>query len=464
MEKIIRESAGRLQTIYDRAPYGVQNLLVSMRGWFLTRTRYSTRTAELLSELRKHETWTYAEMLRYQIIALQRVIDHARHWVPYYQNYPDLTLRSSDDHRQLPVLRREVIREHNNAFISRAVPWNQRVRVTTTGTTGTSLPVYYSSEVAANFWTFRMRQQGWLGLQSRLPRLTLYGSRIIPPARKCPPFWVYNRPERQTLMSIYHLSPATAPDYISCLRRHEGGILEGFASVLGVLAGLMLQRKEVVPMRAVFSEAEPLYPYLRAQIEEAFQTHVYNTYGMTEYCGLIQECECHEMHLIPDYGFLEILDEDDSPVPAGKEGYFVWTGFMNDTMPLIRYRIGDRGCWGDQSSPCECGRIFPRVMATITRTSDLLYSPDGRIFSPRALNQLLKLAPSFRFCQFVQVAANELVVRAVPGQANRPEQLQGLCRELEKLLGGSMRVTAHTCDEPIMRAGGKIPLIVRQAM
>ena len=184
---------------------------------------------------------------------------------------------------------------------------------------------------------------------------------------------------------------------------------------------------------------------------------------MTEFCGLIQECEHYTMHLIPDYGFLEILDEEDNPVPPGKEGYFVWTSFVNDTMPLIRYRIGDRGCWLEEDGPpCKCGRVFPRVTPTITRTSDMLHCPDGRIYSPRALNQLLKLAPSFRFCQFVQVTADQLVVRAVSGQENRPEQLEGLRRELEKIVGKTMHVSAQTCDEPIMRAGGKIPLIVQQ--
>ena len=142
-------------------------------------------------------------------------------------------------------------------------------------------------------------------------------------------------------------------------------------------------------MRAVFTDGEPLYPFLRTKIEQAFQARVYDTYGNTELCGLIQECEYNQMHLIPEFGYLEILDEDNQPVPAGKEGYFVWTALINDVMPLIRYRIGDRGCWQD-SGPCACGRVFPTVIPTITRDSDLLRCPDGRILSPRTVNQLLK--------------------------------------------------------------------------
>jgi phenylacetate-CoA ligase len=463
MEKLIRNSAGRLQTVYDHAPYPVQNMMVSMRGWFLARIRYSKETAALLRELRTHEAWTAEQMLQYQLDAVQRTLDNARRWTPYYRGYPDVKIRDLEDLGKLPVLKRDMVREQNNELLSKAVPWRKRVRVTTTGTTGTSLSVYYSPEVSGKVWTYRMRQRAWLGLKPRTPRITLFGSRVIPPERKLPPFWVHNRPECQTLMSIFHLSAETVGDYVKYLQQHEGAVLEGFASVLGILAGFMLERGESVQMRAVFSDAEPLHPFLRTKIEAAFQTHVYDTYTMTEFCGLIQECEHYAMHLIPDYGFLEILDAEDNPVPPGKEGYFVWTGFVNDTMPLIRYRIGDRGCWLEENGQlCKCGRVFPRVIPTITRTSDMLYCRDGRIYSPRALNQVLKLAPSFRFCQFVQVAPDQLVVRAVSGMENRPDQLESLRRELEKIVGKSMQVSAQTCDAPIMRAGGKIPLIVQQ--
>ncbi len=464
MEKLIRGSAGRLQAVYDRAPYPVKNSIVSMRGWLLTRIRYTKDTTALLHELHTHDAWTAEQMLQYQLSALQRTLDYARHSTPYYRSYPDIKICSLEDLRNLPVLTREVVREQNSDLLSEAVPWRKRVRVTTTGTTGANLPVYYSPEVSARVWTHRMRHRQWLGLKPRTPRITLFGSRVIPPERKTPPFWVYNRPECQILMSIYHLSPETVGDYVEFLRQHEGGVLEGFASVLGILAAFMLERGESVRMRAVFSDAEPLHSFLRTKIENAFQAHVYDTYTMTEYCGLIQECEYYTMHLVPDYGFLEILDEDNNPVPSGKEGYFVWTGFVNDTMPLIRYRIGDRGCWLEEDGQsCKCGRVFRRVTPTITRTSDLLFCPDGRVYSPRALNQLLKLAPSFRFCQFVQVATDLLVVRAVSGQQDRPEQLEGLRRELERMVGKAMKVTAQICDEPIMRTGGKIPLIVQQA-
>ena len=165
MEKLIRNSAGRLQTVYDHAPYPVQSMMVSMRGWFLTRIRYSKETAALLRELRTHEVWTAEQMLQYQLDAVQHTLDNARRWTPYYRGYPDVKIRDLGDLRKLPVLNREMVREQKNQLLSKAVPWRKRVRVTTTGTTGASLPVYYSPEVSAKVWTYRMRQRAWLRMR-----------------------------------------------------------------------------------------------------------------------------------------------------------------------------------------------------------------------------------------------------------------------------------------------------------
>jgi phenylacetate-CoA ligase len=212
-------------------------------------------------------------------------------------------------------------------------------------------------------------------------------------------------------------------------------------------------------MRAVFTTGEPLYPAARAKIEQAFQTRAWDSYGMTELCGLVQQCEAGEMHLAPEYGYLEILDDQHQPVAPGEEGHFVWTGFLNRAMPLIRYRVGDRGRW-QSVAKCACGRSFPRVVPTITRESDVLRAPDGRLFSPRALNQMLKQTGALRCCQFVHDEPRRVVVRGVGSGRQADAELMLVRARLQEMLGSCATVTAELCAAPISRAGGKIPLIV----
>jgi len=461
IEPLLRASLPHLQEVYDRFPARARDLLTSVRGLSLSRIRYAPDTLTFLRALHRDECWSIKQVKAFQMAALQAALDHASATVPFYEDYPHLEIRSPADLRKLPLLRRETVRQRPGWFLSHSIPkWN-RIHAGTTGTTGANLQVVYTEELARANWAFQLRQWAWAGVAPREPRVTLFGARVVPPSRTKPPYWTHNISERQILMSIFHLSENTAPAYLDFLRTQSGKVLEGFPSVLSILADFVLQREEQIPMRVVFTSGEPLYPPLRSKIEEAFQSRIFDSYGMTEYCGLIQECEYGLMHLAPEYGFLEILDEHDEPVAPGEEGYFVWTGFVNRAMPLIRYRIGDRGLW--QNEPCECGRAFPVVVPTITRESDILRCPDGRLFSPRALNQLLKQADSLRFCQFVHDRPSRVVVRAVPGNSDPNGSATRIREGLARLLGPSMQVMVEFASEPLTRAGGKIPLIINQA-
>jgi len=460
-EPFIRANFMRFQGIYDRSPSSARNLLTSARGWFLARIRYSPKSRQFLSELRAHENWNREEIDEFQLRALRNIIDHARETVPYYKGYPQIHIACLQDLRLFPLLTREEFRLNQNAFLSETTPPRLRIRAGTTGTTGANLKVAYTEELARENWAFLLRQWAWAEIEEREPRVTFFGARIVPMKRTKPPYWTLNRPERQTLASIFHLSDRTAPDYLDFLEQHRGQVLEGFPSVLGMLADFALHSGRTIRMRVVFTSGEPLYPDVRAKIEQAFHARVYDSYGMTEYCGQIQECERGQMHLIPEYGFLEILDENNVPARPDEEGYFVWTGFLNRAMPLIRYRIGDRGRW--LAGPhCACGRAFQRVLPTITRESDILHAIDGRLFSPRALNQLLKESNSLRFCQFVHDRPGRVVVRAVASNGNAVADMMQIRARLQELLGQKMNVTAELATAPLMRPGGKIPLIVNQ--
>jgi phenylacetate-CoA ligase len=460
-ESAFRANSARLQRVYDVMPYPLQNFLTSTRGLFLARNRYSQDGDAYLRKLRSHESWSDDQIAEYQRERLALLVEHARKNVPYYRDYPAGPFRDAHDLRNYPVLTRETVRSNAQRFVSRLVNDRECIRVGTTGTTGASLQVCYTENVARRNWAFHMRRWAWAGVQPRTPRITFFGSRVIPADRKQPPFWTHNFSERQTLASIFHLSESNAPEYIKFLRENSGKVLEGFPSVLSILADFIYKTDRPIPMRMVFTDGEPLYPHLRETIEQAFATRVSDLYGNTELCGLIHECEAGRMHAAPDYAFLEILDEQNQPVEIGQEGYLVWTGFINDTMPLIRYRIGDRGCREDRAT-CACGRAFPLVVPTITRDSDQLRCPDGRIFSPRALNQALKGSRGLRFCQIVQEQPGHVVIRGVASDAPLAfEDVMTIRANLQTILGSQISVSAMMADAPIIRAGGKIPLIIQ---
>lgn len=462
LEPLVRANISRWQSVYDVFPSPARSLLASARGWLLTQIRYAPATFTFLEQLRVHEHWSAEEIAEHQRQALRDIVEHARRSAPHYADYPPIAIRHPEDLQPLPILARETVRQNHEQFLSADTPARLRIRAGTTGTTGGNLKVAYTAEMARANWACLLRQWAWAGVEALEPRVTLFGARIVPVGRREPPYWTHNLPEHQILLSIFHLSEETADDYLAVLRKHGGRVLEGFPSVLGILADFALSRGASIPMRVVFTSGEPLYPATREKLEAAFQCQVFDSYGMTEYCGLIQQCAHGQMHLIPEFGCLEILDESGQPVVEGEEGYFVWTGFLNRAMPLIRYRIGDRGRWL-RGSDCPCGLKFPMVIPTITRESEILRCADGRLFSPRALNQLLKDATSLRYCQFIHDRPERVIVRAVSGNGNACEEMMRIRTRLQSVLGPAMRVTAEIASVPLVLPGGKIPLIIDHA-
>jgi phenylacetate-CoA ligase len=85
-----------------------------------------------------------------------------------------------------------------------------------------------------------------------------------------------------------------------------------------------------------------------------------------------------DLHLWPDAGIVEVVEEGRA-VPPGIEGDLVCTGLTNAAMPLIRYRIGDRGVLDASDQPCPCGRTLPVLSRISGRSSDLLLARDGRV-------------------------------------------------------------------------------------
>ncbi len=90
-------------------------------------------------------------------------------------------------------------------------------------------------------------------------------------------------------------------------------------------------------------------------VEKIFNTKVFSFYGHSERLVIAGECEYStEYHVEPLYGYCEIIDEQGA---ASQFGEIVATGFLNNDMPLIRYKTGDMASWS-QTPTCKCGRCY----------------------------------------------------------------------------------------------------------
>lgn len=92
--------------------------------------------------------------------------------------------------------------------------------------------------------------------------------------------------------------------------------------------------------------AEPWTDALRHSVEEAFDMHAVDIYGLSEIMGPGVANECVEtkdgLHIWEDHFFPEIIDpQTGEPVEDGEMGELVFTTLTKEGLPMIRYRTRD---------------------------------------------------------------------------------------------------------------------------
>ena len=96
---------------------------------------------------------------------------------------------------------------------------------------------------------------------------------------------------------------------------------------------------------------------------------LYATYSSTEMGATFSECEygCGG-HVHPELIIVEIIGDDNMPVPDGEPGEIVVTTLGVEGMPLLRFRTGDIAA--KVVDRCACGRYSYRLTPI-----DRLYVP-----------------------------------------------------------------------------------------
>ena len=253
-------------------------------------------------------------------------------------------------------------------------------------------------------------------------------------------------------MSSYHLAPDLIPYYFDALKHYRISYVLGYPSSLYAIAheALQTERKDLQMIVAI-TNAEPVFDYQRWAIAEAFQCPVRETYGMAEIVAGASECPAGKLHLWPEVGWVEVF-ESAQPINSDAPGDLVCTGLLNADMPLIRYRIGDRGVLPTVNEACSCGRTLPMLAAIEGRTDDLLYTSDGRRIG--RLDPVFKTQLPVREAQIIQEALDKIRVRYVPTADFTSAIACSIVQRLQERLG-PVEVLLERVDEVPRERNGK---------
>jgi phenylacetate-CoA ligase len=178
--------------------------------------------------------------------------------------------------------------------------------------------------------------------------------------------------------SIFDLSDAVLEIFLKKFETATFDYINGYTSSI-VLFAKFLQQKNIIlknicpTLKVCVVTSEMLFDEDKILLEKQFGVPVVNEYGASELDLIAFQNPNGEWQVNSETLFVEILDENNTVLPYGKEGRIVITSLFNKAHPFIRYDIGDIGILDEKSTSKK-----PILKKLIGRTNDIAILPSGK--------------------------------------------------------------------------------------
>jgi phenylacetate-CoA ligase len=355
--------------------------------WPLVQKIKRENASNALIRLSKSQWMSRDELLDRQWKLIRKTINDAARDVPYYQGIlKDIEWDfgnkkfSYRDFLKIPKLEKETLRDHISEIIN---PYysGRITKGSTSGSTGTSLSLFYSSEHESYSEACRWRAKKWWGIEPGSPHVSIWG-RPYSGHRDRLSQYVKSYLMNNLLFSAFDLNEEALENIWKKICRFKPAIIYGYPSAIYPLSVYIKEKKKPVDrlnLKVIMTTAESITTHQRNFIGEVFKCKTANEYGCSETGGFVYECPEGNWHISTELTFIEFLDPDGKPLPPESKGEIFVTHLRNHYMPLIRYRLGDFGA--SLAGACSCGRQLPLMKVSVGQESDIFNLSNGKKYS-----------------------------------------------------------------------------------
>jgi len=411
-----------------------------------------------IAELKRWRTiqWLSADALvDLQKQNLGNVLRFAIGSIPYYARLDiDLTGNPYHDLARFPVVGKLDLKADPDAFV-----YGDRSRLIcskSSGSSGVQGAVYMTRRERSRFQAIQTLLWEWAGFRLGAK----YFQRGVSTERG-----VVKRVKdlllRTTYVSAFQLDEKDAKRWLRHLQEHPHRFMGGYASSLYVFARLARELGvDDVSFEAAMSWGDKLFAHYKEAIERQFGCRVFDTYGCTEGIMIAGQCEHGAYHVMTPHVHVELLDDENRPVPTGHIGRVVVTRLDNFSMPLIRYKLGDLAEAADESTPCKCGRKFPILKRVIGRETDVVKTPSGKHLIVHFFTGIMEHFAEIKQFQVIQRTQARIEIDYIPDAGFHPEVLVKVRQVMHERAGEPFPITFREVSNIPPAPSGK-PEIVK---
>lgn len=340
-----------------------------------------------MRQFRPRDHWTRQQLEAHQADALRNLREYTYAHSPFYQQFHKGLYNAPL--QELPVLTKATMMEHFDELVT-----DRAIRLEEVKTHMRNL--IDDERLLGRYWVnatsgssghpgiFLFNRAEWITVLASFARAREWGGVKVNLTRRVKTATIasttafhmstrVNATAQSWRMPEIRLAASEPKDSIvQRLNAWQPEVLIAYASMARILADEQLAGRLQIRPRAVFTSSEVLTQETRRRIVQAWGERLFNQYAATESGSLAAECDHHRgMHLMEDLVIVEVVDQDNRPVPPGVYGdKLLITVLFNRTQPLIRYELSDSVRLSP--APCSSEHPFALIDAIQGRVEDVL--------------------------------------------------------------------------------------------
>ncbi len=393
-------------------------------------------------------------------VLLIKLLLHSQQCVPYYNDLFNEVITQEEIEQnpklclsKLPILTKDIIRTNFERLKSSDLERRNYYFNTSGGSTGEPIKLIQDKEFD-NWSTALTYLYSYLvGRDVGEREVRLWGSeRDIFQGSMGWKANFFNFLNNTTYLNAFQMTSQKMRQFIRSLNRNPPKLIIAYAQSIYELAKFAEQEQiEIIPQQAIMTSAGTLYPWMREKIATVFQCQVFNRYGSREVSNIACERPGYEGLWVAPWGnYVEIVDDENNPVPPGVEGNILVTSLRNYAMPLIRYKIGDRGVLGESHG---AGQILQRVSG---RNVDTFKTQDGTLIDGEYFTHLLYFKDWVNKFQIIQKNYSLIVIKIIKSDIDyQAKELDDIIEKCQVIMGKNCEVKFEFVTDIPTNASGK---------
>jgi len=309
--------------------------------------------------------------------------------------HPD-KFNSLDDLSLIPFITKDLLRENSDKFTNHRL---QKLRkISTGGSVG--IPLKFYQQRKNIFIEKAFIHDIWA---RKYPQISPKTKSTILRGRNIKGIYDFD-PMHGLILSSFEITPKNIEIFINQIEKYKTPILQAYPSALYVFANIMKEYDLKINHKfdCIMFGSEPLYDFQKELIQDVFNTNISHWYGLGEKTALAGNCQFSDkFHIYHQYGMVEILDKNGSPVREGQVGEIVGTGFWNYATPFIRYKSMDFAELGADKCT-ECSLNYQLLNKIEGRLQEYIVGKDKKLIALTGVSIIcgkFKDVYQFRFFQ-----------------------------------------------------------------